>query len=461
LRFWEPDNDVATVTLIYPYFQPSGDNSIFRFPPLGLGYIAAYVKSHGISAELVDCTFMKQDEALEKVRRTKPRIIGIQAMFSMKEKVLELAQLLRKDCELLVIGGPLATSNPEEFIPFFDVVAIGEGEQTMLELVQAVEDHSSFSDVKGIVFKEDGKVVTTPPREFVKNLDQIPFPSRELFDNEAYEKYYSRNFGYTTTAIITSRGCPFQCDFCSRPIFGNTFRSRTPENIAQEVVEVRELGYERVWFADDCFTLSRERLVDICEELIRRNVKIGWECLSRVDTVDSNVAEKMKQAGCVRVFFGIESGNDTILEIMKKQITVREAREAVDIFKKTGIQVGAFFILGYPGENDETILDTVNFASSLPLDYLSFTFPYPIPGTPLFDRVKDRMVSEEWKEPKNFSLIKHKLLFHSSFSETKLRFALFKGMSQFYLRKYLGNNVFEVVGKPYRRITDALFRKLR
>lgn len=452
---------MTTVTLVYPYFQPSNDNSIFRFPPLGLGYIVAYLRSHGISAKLVDCTFMKQEKALKRIRDTNPTIVGIQAMFSMKEKTMEFAELLRKDCELLVVGGPLATSNPEEFIDSFDAVAIGEGEQTMLELAQAVENHSDFNCIKGIMFKEKGRIVVTPARDFAGDLDKIPFPSRELFDNQAYKNYYSRNFGYTTTAIITSRGCPFQCDFCSRPIFGNTFRSRTANNIVQEVEAVQKLGYQRVWFADDCFTLNRERLMRICEELIRRNIMIGWECLSRVDTVDLSVAEKMKNAGCVRVFFGIESGNNGILKIMKKQATVEQAKKAVHTFKRTGIQVGAFFILGYPGESEETILNTVNFASSLPLDYLSFTFPYPIPGTPLYDRVKNRMISKEWQEPKKFSLIKHKLLFYSPFSEAKLRFALFKGMTQFYMRKYLGNVIFELVGEPYRQITDALYRMLK
>lgn len=452
---------MTTVTLVYPYFQPLNDNSIFRFPPLGLGYIVAYLKSHGISAELVDCTFMKQEKALKRIRDTNPTIVGIQAMFSMKEKTMEFADLLRKDCELLVVGGPLATSNPEEFIGSFDVVAIGEGEQTMLDLAQAVENHSDFDDIEGIMFKDKGRIVATPARDFAGDLDKIPFPSRELFDNQAYKNYYSRNFGYTTTAVITSRGCPFQCDFCSRPIFGNTFRSRTASNIVQEVEAVQKLGYQRVWFADDCFTLNRGRLMEICEELIRRNIMIGWECLSRVDTVDLSVAEKMKNAGCVQVFFGIESGNNGILKIMKKQATVEQARKAVHIFKRTGIQVGAFFILGYPGESEETILDTVNFASSLPLDYLSFTFPYPIPGTPLYDRVKNRMISKEWQEPKKLSLIKHKLLFYSPFSETKLRFALFKGMTQFYMRKYLGRMIFELVGEPYRQITDALYRMLK
>jgi anaerobic magnesium-protoporphyrin IX monomethyl ester cyclase len=445
------------VTLVYPYFRPSNDNSIFRFPPLGLGYIAAYVKAHGVSVQLVDCTFAGEKEALERIRRSRPRIIGVQVMFSMKEKALEFARLLRRDCELLVAGGPLPTSDPEEFLSCFDVVVVGEGEQTMLELVQAVQEGIGLANVPGIAFKEKGEVIFTAPRPFMEDLDSVPFPSREMFDNDAYKRYYMKSFGYSTTSVMTSRGCPFQCDFCSRPVFGNRFRSRTAANVADEVEAVRGLGYERVWFADDCFTLNRKRLLSICNELVRRRMHIGWECLSRVDTVDLPIAEKMKEAGCVRVFFGLESGNNAILKMMNKQATVKQAEDAVNVFRKAGVQTGAFFILGYPGENDRTVLDTVDFASSLPLDYLSFTFPYPIPGTLLFERVKDRMVCEDWKEPDGFHLIKHRLLFRSSFSENKLKFAVFKGMAQFYVRKYLGRRGYRVLGSPLERLTDAVY----
>jgi anaerobic magnesium-protoporphyrin IX monomethyl ester cyclase len=172
------------------------------------------------------------------------------------------------------------------------------------------------------------------------------------------------------------------------------------------------------------------------------------------------VAERMKQAGCVRVFFGIESGNDSILKIMKKQATTDQAKEAVNVFKKVGVQTGAFFILGYPGENDRTVLDTVDFGSSLPLDYLSFTFPYPIPGTPLFERVKNRMFCEDWKEPEGFHIVKHKLLFRCDFSETKLKFAIFKGMTQFYIRKYLGRRGYSLLGSLFERLTDTVYKVL-
>ena len=454
---------MTTVILVYPYFHPHADTSIFRFPPLGLGYIAAYLRQQGISVEVVDCTFLNQKEALKKIIASNPKIIGIQSMYSMRDKSLELARLLRDNCELLVAGGALPTIQPDAFLRDFDVAVIGEGEQTMLELVTQFENGGSLSQIKGIAFrdKESGQVKQTSPRGLVDDLDKLPPPSRDLFDNNAYKEYYSGRFGYKTTAIMTSRGCPFECDFCSRPVFGNKFRARTASKVADEVEEVISLGYNRIWFADDCFTLDRKRLMEVCDEIIKRRLKIGWECLSRVDTLDSEIAEKMKQAGCIRMFFGIESGNDSILKIMKKQITTKQAYAAVQLCKKEGIKAGAFFIVGYPGENDRTILDTVKFASSLSLDYLSFTLPYPIPGTPLYQKLSGELVMEEWEEPKNIQLIKHRLLFDSQVTELKLKFAIVKGMVQFYIRKNLGEKGYSLIGRPFEALTDAIYGKMK
>ena len=452
---------MTTVTLVYPYFHPEHDRSIFRFPPLGLGYLASYLRQHHISVNLIDCTFLSQNEAIQRVTETKPSIIGIYSMFSMKDAAMQFAKLVRKDCEMLVAGGPLPTLNPQDFLEDFDVVVVGEGEETLLDLVHATENSRPLSRVNGIVYRNpDGKVTSTTPREFIKDLDTLSFPTRELFDNDSYKSYFKRRYGYTTTSIITSRGCPFNCDFCSRAVFGNKFRARSAENVVQEMESVQKLGYDRIWFSDDCFTLDKKRLLTICDEIIQRGLKVQWECLSRVDTIDMETAQKMKQAGCVRVFFGIESGNNEVLAIMKKQATTEKARQAVFTTKSAGIQAGAFFIVGYPGETDQTVLDTLKFASSLPLDYLSFTMPYPIPGTALYERVKDKIEIDDWAEPRHRTLTEHKLIYRSSFSETKLKFAIFKGTAQFRLRKILGNRVYRLIGDPIERLTDYLFRLL-
>lgn len=448
------------MTLVYPYFRPFHDDTPFRFPPLGLGYIAAYLRKYGVSVDLVDCTFLKEEEALERVRQNAPEMIGIYSMYSMRDTAIRMAGALRGECDLLVAGGPLPTVSPKDFLRYFDVVALGEGEETALQLALDNNGKDELANIEGIAYKHDGKIKFTKPREFIKNLDTIPFPARELFDNESYRAYYSKRFGYTITSLMSSRGCPFVCEFCSRPIFGTTFRSRSARNIVDEIEAILKLGYCRIWFADDCFTLNRTRLLNVCNEIIQRGIKVEWECLSRVDTVDKETMDKMKLAGCVRLFFGIESGNDRILSLMKKHITTGRAKEAVGIAKQSGVQVGAFFIVGYPGEQDATILDTVRFASALPLDYLSFTMPYPIPGTDLYDRIEGTLVSSEWAEPRKRTLVKHKLLFSSPFSEAKLKFAILKGLAQHELRKHVGNRVYKLVGTPFEQVTDRIFKML-
>jgi len=228
-----------------------------------------------------------------------------------------------------------------------------------------------------------------------------------------------------------------------------------------EIETVEKLGYDRIWFSDDCFTLNRKRLLSICDEIIKRRLDIDWECLSRVDSVDEETALRMKEAGCIRVFFGLESGNDSILALMNKQASVSQGKRAVLTFKKAGIEVGAFFIAGYPGETDRTVLDTVRFASSLPLDYLSFTMPYPIPGTPLYERLRGKMRCDDLEQPKHVSLTEQKLIYQSSFSEAKLKFAILKGTAQFKVRKTIGSEAYRLFGAPFERLTDSVFKLLR
>lgn len=455
---------MTTVTLVYPFFRPRPDRSIFRFPPLGLGYIVSYLRQHGIAANLVDCTFITENQAVEQVQKSKPDIVGIYSMFSMKAPALRMAKLLRNNSKMLVAGGPLPTLCAEDFLEDFDAVGVGEGEATMLELVKAVEGHRSLSTVEGIVYRSNESnerhIVRTPTRRVIQDLDELPFPARDQFDHEAYKKHYVGRFGYSTTSIISSRGCPFQCDFCSRAVFGHEFRTRSAVNIVDEMESVRTHGYERIWFSDDCFTLHKERLLNICDEIVRRRLDISWECLSRVDTIDRQTALSMKNAGCVRVFFGLESGNDSVLALMNKQTTTKEARKAVLTMKAAGIQVGAFFIVGYPGETDNTILDTLRFASSLPLDYLSFSVPYPIPGTPLYNRVRDNIEFDDLDQPKHLSVTDHKLIYRSSFSEAKLKLAIVKGSAQSQLRKTLGDRGYGILGMPFERLTDHAFRLL-
>ena len=293
----------------------------------------------------------------------------------------------------------------------------------------------------------------------LENLDSIPLPSRDLFDNEGYIQYYKKSRNPAVTSIITSRGCPFACDFCSHPIFGSSFRERSPSNIVDEVEQVLSLGYKRVFFQDDCFTLTKKRVIQFCDEVDRRGLKFGWECLSRVDNMDVETAKRMREAGCYQVFFGLESGNERVLKIMNKSATPDQGRRAVEAAHLAGLKTGAFFIFGYPGDDDESMLETLQFASHLPLDYLGFTLPYPIPGTPLYERVKTRMMEGD-PEPQQKGLIQHQLIYYSDFSEVKLKFGIGKAMVQHHLRRRLGP-LSPIIVVPFEVLTDGIFRILK
>ena len=272
---------MTDVVLVYPYFRPPRDGSPFRFPPLGLGYIASHLRNHGLSVGLVDCTFKSEDSVLRTVRGLDPSIIGIYSMFSMSASTFRLAGLLKEDCDLLVAGGPLPTLFPEDYLKAFDVVCIGEGEETMLELAEAQLEGRKLSDIKGICIRIDHESGTknestarTPVRPPIQNLDSISFPARDLFDNAGYREYYRKRFRREETSIITTRGCPFDCDFCSRPIFSNQFRARSAENVVDELEQISRLGYDSVWFSDDCFTLIPSRVLHICREIRNRDLEL-------------------------------------------------------------------------------------------------------------------------------------------------------------------------------------------
>jgi len=400
------------------------------------------------------------------VRHLNPSIIGIYSMFSMNTSAFRLAGLLRDDCDLLVAGGPLPTIFPEDYLKTFDVVCIGEGEQTMLELAEAELKQRKLSSIKGTCVRTNhepssaGESTTrTPARPPIRNLDSIPFPARDLFDNTEYRGYFRKRFGREETSIITTRGCPFDCDFCSRPIFSNQFRARSAHNVVDELEHVSELGYDSVWFSDDCFTLIPDRVLRICRGIKNRSLDLKWECLSRADGFTLDMAKEMKAAGCERVFFGIESGDDGILRQMNKQIDVDQARRAVEAAAKAELKAAGFFIVGYPGESNSTILRTIRFATRLPLDYVSFSLPYPIPGTGLYDKVKDRLREQDWRYSP-WRLIDHSLLYDSDFSEFKLKFAIAKAAIQHRLWKHAGKWGYRLFGTPFEALTDLAFRSL-
>jgi anaerobic magnesium-protoporphyrin IX monomethyl ester cyclase len=457
---------MTAVLLIYPYFKPARDRSVFRFPPLGVSYLAASLQEAGHAVQLLDCTFLNRADALRAALDADAEVIGIYCMVTLLEDCLWFASQLRGHCKLLIAGGALPTCDPPLFMDHFDVVVRGEGEETIKEVVRAYEQGCAFSGITGIAYrnkpgsnggvKED--ICLTEERPFQKDLDRIPFPARSLLPNDDYIRYSREKYGYAITTVMSTRGCPYHCEFCSNVVFGGSYRERSAKNVVDEVEEALGLGYERISFADDVFTLNRRRVVEVCAEIQQRGLRFQWECLGRVDAMDEDIALKMKRAGCKRIYFGIESGDERILALMNKKITTEEARHAVEAAHRAGLEVGAFFILFYPGETDESVLSTLRFATSLPLDYLGLSMPYPLPGTALYDRVREQ-VTREWHSGESL-FGSHVLTYAADFSEFKMWFGIIKGHVQFRIKRRLGKAA-PVLLNLFEKPTDMLLRLMR
>lgn len=460
---------MTDLVLVFPYFND--DTSFFKFPPLGLGCLASTVREKGYSVDIVDCTFLEKEEAISRVRGLKPRALGVFSMLSMRDAALMFAREFREECELLIAGGPQPTVSPEKYADDFDIVGLGECENTILDLMHTFENGGDYSKVNGIAYNESSasssgsllqitkQVHRTEPRERIKDLESLPFPARDLFDHSPYQRYYREHYGPTMTHMMCSRGCPFSCNFCSKPVFGSFYRNRSAKSIVDEIEDIQTYGYERVWFSDDIFPINKKLVEDVSSEINQRGLDVEWGCLCRSDLMNEELARKMKRGGCFQVFFGLESGNNEVLKMMNKAITVEQSKVAVNSCVKVGIKVGGFFILGYPGENNKTMLETIKFASSLPLDYFSFTVPYPIPGTKLYESVLGRMVTDEWVKPKG-EAVDQKLIWASDFSEKKLKFGIRKARLQGSMRKKLGPGYY-LAGKPIEVVTDQIFRMMK
>ncbi len=448
---------MTDVVLVYPYFfAESKDRSIFKYPPLGLGYLASALQTAGFSVEIVDGSYSTRGDVIARVRELKPAILGFYCMMTMEQAALSLGAALKGDCGLLITGGPYPSADPGKFLSVFDLVVIGEGERTLTELAEAVI-HGKGNPLKvaGVAHMTGAGVKKAPARERVNNLDELPFPARDLFDNDGYKKYWRREYGYTVTSMMTTRGCPYTCGFCSKPVFGSAVKTRSAENVLDELEDIAHRGYDRVWMGDDCFTIDDRRTIAICRGMIDRGLNLTWECLSRVDGVNDEVLTAMREAGCARLFFGLESGDDRILRTMKKQATFAEGKAAVNLAGRNGLKTGAFFILGYPGETNESLTRTVNASSELPLDYLSYTVPYPLPGTDLYEKVKDRLKKAAWTSPRS-----HTLLYKGDFSVFKLKFAMAKGLAQ-HAMSAGQSGTRKLPEAMFRHTTDAILSLLR
>ncbi len=366
------------------------------YPPLGLAYLAASVQRAFPKAEVKIFDFNLQMKSTtmsnaEEALAFKPDLIGITCMTNVYKEALELARSIKKRAEVkIVFGGPHPSVFPVETLKndCVDYVIAGEGESSFCELINALDnDENDFSHIKGLHYKSGGEVVSNDPCALVADLDDLPFPARGLLTLDDYPLKTSD--GKVIATVMTSRGCPFHCTYCFKGLFGKSYRQRSAESIVAEVEDViTNFGVRDIYFIDDIFMLNLERVRKICELIIKKKLGIRFQCLARVDRISEKLLDLLTRAGCVEIHYGIESGNQEVLNRIKKGISLKQVKKAVKLTKRAGIRVKGYFMTGLPGETLETVRQTIDFADSLDCDDTMFSMTTPFPGTDLFEALK-------------------------------------------------------------------------
>ena len=410
-----------------PYYRLYKDTYSLSVYPLALGYLAAVAqRDTDWDVAAYNADFSPRDEPLqvsrltgagydnylrllrtpddpfwrgvqERIREQAPDVVGISAKsqnFASACVVAELVKKINRDITV-IMGGPHPTLVGPEALDceHIDVAVRGEGEQTLLELLGEIQKERKLENVNGVVFRRNGDIVETAPRAYIQDLDALPFPNdsapRALVD---FDKYPPSAFGN----IFALRGCPYNCFYCgSRNIWSRKVRFRSPENVLEEIRGVHQLGADVVTFQDDTFGVTKNYIRELCETIIEKMPDLKWQCEIHVKLVEPDTVELLKRAGCRMVFLGVESGNDNILKKIRKGYTIDEAHRAVDMIKKQGIDVYAFFMVGFPWETEDSLNDTIHAMRTIRSDVLVYSIFTPYPKTEAFEYCLEKGLVDE------------------------------------------------------------------
>ena len=394
------------------FVNPPQTASKYKFmgviaPPLGIAYMAGVLQENNIDVEILDASAEDMDfkDVEKELLKRKPDLVALTALTPTIGRALETAQVVKETLpdSIVVMGGYHPTFNFIETLEDenVDIVIRGEGEYIMLNLVQALENQSSLHDVKGIVFedKNSKEIVVNPEAPLIQDLDELPFPALNLLP---MKKYRLLDMDAHMTTMITTRGCPMQCSFCSSAaMHGKKIRERSVENIVDEI-EYLKTNYDidTIAFMDDTFTLKKRKVMAICDEILKRNIEIMWGCTSRVDTLDEKLLKKMKEAGCITIFIGVESADQQQLDNMCKNTTIAKIENAFKIAHKLKIRTIASVALGMPGDTKEIMNKTVKFVHKLKPNYAIYSLATPYPGTRFYKEAfeKNLIKIKDWSK---------------------------------------------------------------
>lgn len=381
-----------------------------KFPPIALAYLGSVLENAGHKVKIVDCQAEEYnlEDAKKEIKIFNPEVIGITSSTQLIYEAMKIAKIAKENnpnC-LTIVGGPHVTYLSEGTLKeckSIDVAVRGEGEITLLELLETKKEN--WEKVKGITFRSNEKIIVNKDRAFIENLDEIPFPAYHLLAMDKYKIYghvikdwiNGQPFG----GVLTSRGCPYSCAFCSSKTLGKKWRTRSPEKIIEEIkILVNKYGRREIEFLDDTFTIDEQRTLKICKLIKDEGIDISWYCSTRVDRFTKNIAQALRKAGCHSVFFGLESGVQENLDFLNKGFKLKQSEIAVKLAKKEKINVIAYFIIGLSQDNRKKIIDTINFSKKIKPKFSIFHQLTPMPGTKVYDIAEENnlFLTKDWSK---------------------------------------------------------------
>lgn len=381
------------VTLVNPT-APINAAMHMPFALLGLGYLAAVLEKNEHQVDVIDCQLLKLslEDFRSEISKRQPNIVGVTSSTLTYQSALKLVKIVKEACPdcITIAGGPHVTfwdDKALEECPELDIVVRREGEITMLEIVQKIEADKSYDDVLGTTVRKEGKIVKNPDRPYIEDLDGLPFPARHLWPMERLREYEDILY------LATSRGCVYWCEFCTTVrMHGRKYRMRSPKNVVDELEFLHKTyGAKKFTFCDDAFTVDQPRTEALCSEILQRGLKIEWNCGTRVDMITKDLLMKMKESGCISVWFGVESGTQQVLDAMKKGITPELTIKVLGWVRELGLKPVPNVILGFPGETKKSAWKTIKFVEKIAPDEVGFyNVATPFPGTPMYDIVKEK-----------------------------------------------------------------------
>lgn len=376
------------------FVNPPYPKTSFQHPPLiplGIGYLSALLEKRGFEVDVIDCQagHLSHVEAGALLEKRNPDIVGVTSTTLTYNSALEIVRVARRVCpkSVTMMGGCHVTFWDREALeacPELDIVVRGEGESAMVELAEKIASGKDFRDVVGTSCRKEGGFVRNADGVFVKDLDSLPYPAYHLMPVESF-----RRQGEILFPILSSRGCVYWCDFCSAVrMFGRKYRTRSVEKVLDEIEFMhKKFGSDRFTFYDDLFTRDQPRVMAICDGILARKLKIRWDCETRLDMVTKELLVKMKEAGCIAIWFSVESSSQRLLDAMDKGFKAEQAVNAFKWAREAGLVTVASVLLGHPGETKESAWETIRFVEKLNPDDVGYNIATPYPGIPLRDHV--------------------------------------------------------------------------